>query len=98
VPAHCSTNGASGQNREKGEGRIASRVARTDKQAIARAFGTTAQPKRNSDVTNRGFLHQRYKSSKLWPTSTKSPDTVTPTVDEARSFPTAQTLSEVHNA
>jgi len=33
--------GATGQNREGGRGRIASGLARTDKRAIARAFGTT---------------------------------------------------------
>jgi len=32
-------NGASGQNREVERGRIANRLATTDKRAIARAFG-----------------------------------------------------------
>jgi len=89
--------GASGQNREEGAGRIASGIATTDQQAIARAFGTTTIPKQDRDITNRGFPHQRYKPSKLRPTSTESPDTVTPTVNESRSFPTLQTLSEVQN-
>jgi len=97
--ASCySRKSSSGQNREEGEGRIVSRLATTDKQATASAFGTTALPRRDRDVTNRGFLHQRYKPSKLKPPSTKSPDILTPTVDEARSFPTVQTLREVHNA
>ena len=74
-----------------------SRLATTDKQAIARAFGTTALPRHDRYVTNRGFLHQRYKPSKRKPPSTKSPDTLTPNVDEARSFPTVQMLREVHN-
>ena len=42
------------------------------------------------DVTNKGFPHQRYKPCKPRPTLAESPDTVTPTVNEARSFPTAQ--------
>jgi len=58
----------------------------------------TTIPRRDRDVTNRGFPHQKYKPSKRGPTSTESPDTVTPTVNEARSFPTVQTLSEVQNA
>ena len=36
--------GASGQNREGGRGRIASGLATTDYQAMARAFGTRAKP------------------------------------------------------
>jgi len=36
--------GASGRNREVGAGRIASGLATTDKQAIARSFGTTTKP------------------------------------------------------
>ena len=71
-------------------GRIANTLAKTDKQAIARAFGTTTRPWRDRDVTNRSFPHQRYKPSKPRPTSTESPDAVTPTVNEARSFPTVQ--------
>jgi len=65
--------GASGRNWEGGRGRIASGLATTDKRAIARAFGTTTRPGRDHDVTNRGFPHQRYKPSKLWPTLTESP-------------------------
>jgi len=65
--------GASGRNREGGRGRIASGLSTTDKQAIARAFGTTRRPERDHDVTNRGFPHQRYKPSKPGPTLTESP-------------------------
>jgi len=65
--------GASGRNREGGRGRIASRLATTDKRAIARAFGTTTRPGRDRDVTNRGFPHQRYKPGKPGPTLTESP-------------------------
>jgi len=68
----CSSNGASGQNWEVGEGRIANRLATTDKQAIARAFGTTTKLRPDRDDTNRGFPHQRYKPSKPRPTSTES--------------------------
>jgi len=67
--------GASGRNREGGRGRIVNGLARTDKQAIARAFGTTTRPGRDCDVTNQGFPHQRYnlKPSKPGPTLTESP-------------------------
>jgi len=65
--------GASGRNREGGRGRIASGLATTDKQTIARAFGTTTRPGRDRDVTNRGVPHQRYKPSKPGPTLTESP-------------------------
>ena len=65
--------GASGRNREGGSGRIASRLATTDKRAIARAFGTTTRPGPDSDVTNRGFPHQRYKPSKPGTTLPESP-------------------------
>jgi len=47
-----SSNGASGQNQEEGEGRIVNGVATTDKPAIAMAFGTTAIGRRDRDVTN----------------------------------------------
>jgi len=43
---------ASGQNREGGGGRIANGLATTDKQAIARAFGTTTRLRQDRDVTN----------------------------------------------
>jgi len=36
--------GARRRNRERGRGRIASRLATTNKRAIARAFGATANP------------------------------------------------------
>ena len=48
------------------------------------------KPERDRDVTNRGFPPLRYKPSRLRPTSTESPDTVMPTVNEVRSFPTVQ--------
>jgi len=51
--------GASGRNQEGGRGRITSGLAITDKQAIARAFGTTTRPGRDRNVTNGGFPHQR---------------------------------------
>jgi len=66
-------SGASGRNRERGRGRIASGLATTHKQAIERAFGTTTRPGQDRDVTNRGFPHQRYKPSKPGPTLTESP-------------------------
>jgi len=65
-------------------------LATTDKQAIARAFGMTTRLRRDRDVTTRGFPHQRYKSGKPRTTSTQSPDTVTPTVNEVRNFPLMQ--------
>jgi len=43
--------GASGRNREGRRGRIASGLATTDKQAIARAFGTTTRPGQDRDKT-----------------------------------------------
>jgi len=42
-------------------------------------------------------LPEPYKPSKPRPTSTKSSDTIMPTMNKARSFPTIQTLSEVQN-
>jgi len=47
--------GASGQNRGEGRGRIASGLATTDKQAIARAFGTTTRPGRDGDLLTEAF-------------------------------------------
>jgi len=67
-----------------------SKLAAADKWAIARAFGMTTKPGRDRDVTNRSFPHPRYKPSMPSPTSTESPDAITPTVHEARSFPTVQ--------
>jgi len=60
--------GASGRNREGGRGRIASRLATTDKRAIARALGrrrdrdktvmllTEAFPTRGTSPASRGLL------------------------------------------
>jgi len=57
-------------------------------------------PGRDPDVIDGGFPHQRYKPSKPRPTSTECLDTVTQTVNQARSLPTVtvQKLSEVQNA
>jgi len=55
-------------------------------------------PRRDGDDTTRGGPHQRSNPSQPRPTSTESPDAVTPTVNQARSLPTAQMLSEVQNA
>jgi len=62
-----------GTKREGGEGKIASRLATTDKRAIPGAFGRTTRPGGDRDVTNQGFPHQRYKPSKPRPTLTASP-------------------------
>jgi len=67
-----------------------SKLAAADKWAIARAFGTTTKPGQDRHVTNSSFPHQGYKPSKPRPTLTESPDAITPTVNEARSFPTVQ--------
>jgi len=52
---------------------MANGLATTDKQAMARAFGTMTRLRRDGDVTDRGFIHQRYKPSKLKATSTERP-------------------------
>jgi len=66
--------GASGPNREGGEGRITTQsgLATTDKRAIARALEKTTRPGQDRDVTNRDFPHQRNKPSKPRSTSTES--------------------------
>ena len=81
-----------------GEGSITGRLATTDKQAILRVFGTTTRPRWYRDITNCVFPHQMYKPSQPRPTLTKSPNTITLTMKEARSFPTVQMLSEIQNA
>jgi len=51
----CQLNGQygdSGRNLEGGGARILSRLATTDKRAIARAFGTTTRLRQDRDVTN----------------------------------------------
>ena len=50
-----------------------SELATTNKRAIARAVRTTTILGQDGDVTNRGFLHQRYKPSKPRATLTESP-------------------------
>jgi len=64
---------ASGQNREEDGGRIASGLATTDKQAIARAFGTRTKPSetlmllteafptRSTSPASRGLLRPRVR-------------------------------------
>jgi len=49
-----------------------SRVAKTDEEAIVRAFGMMRRQGRDRDVTNRGFHHLRYKPSKLGLTLSES--------------------------
>jgi len=82
----------------KGEGRITRALAATDKQAIRCAFGTTTIPRRDRDVTNGGFPHERYKPRKLRLTASESPDSVTPNVNHARTFPNMQTLTAEQKA
>ena len=50
----------------------------------------TTKPGRDHDVTNRSIPDQEYKPSKPRPTLTKSPDAITPTVNESRTIPTVQ--------
>jgi len=69
---------------------MASKLAAAEKRAIARAFGSRTKPGQDRDLTNRSFPHQGYKPNKTRPTSTESPDSITPTVNEARSFPILQ--------
>jgi len=76
LAVRCQLNGrysASGRNWEGGGGWIANVLARADKRAITRAFGTTTRPGPDRDGTNRGFPHKRYKPGKPWPTLTESP-------------------------
>ena len=80
----------SGQNREEDGGRIASKLAAADRGVIARAFVTRTKQGGDRDVTNGSIAHQGYKPGKPWPTSTESPDDITPIVNEARSFPPVQ--------
>jgi len=82
--------GASGQNREGGRGRIASGLATTDQRAIARAFGATARPSGTVMLLTEAFPTRGTSPAAPKPYFDRESDTVTPTVSEARSFPTAQ--------
>jgi len=82
--------GASGRNWEGGGGRIASGLATTDKRAIARAFGMTAKLSGTVMLLTEAFPIRGTSPAEPKPTSTESPDPISPTVKEARSFPTVQ--------
>jgi len=82
--------GASGRNREGGRGRIASGLATTDKRAIARAFGATARPSETVMLLTEAFPIRGTSPVEPKPYFDRESDTVTPTVSEARSFPTVQ--------
>jgi len=82
--------GASGRNREGGGGRIASGLATTDQRAIARAFGTTAKPSGTVTLLTEAFPIRGTSPAEPKPYFDRESDTVTPTVNEARSFPTVQ--------
>ena len=68
------SNGASGQNWEEGEERIANGLATTDKEAVQRAFGTTrnrggtemlltvAFPIRGTSPASRSLLQPRVRT------------------------------------
>ena len=82
--------GASGRNREGGRGRIASGLATTNQRAIARAFGATAGPSETLMLLTEAFLIRGTSPAEPKPYFDRESDTVTPTVSEARSFPTPQ--------
>ena len=82
--------GASGRNQEGGRGRIASRLATTDQRAIARAFGGTARPSETVMLLTEAFPIRGTSRAEPKPYFDRESDTVTPTVSEARSFPTVQ--------
>jgi len=82
--------GASGRNREGGGGRIASGLATTDQRAIARAFGATARPSETLMLLTEAFPIRGTSPAEPRPYFDRESDTVTPTVSEARSFPTMQ--------
>jgi len=69
-------------------------LATTDKQAIGGAFWMTTRVRQERDLSARSFPHQRYKTCKLRPTSTESPDTGTLTMDEARRFLTSKNAKQ----
>jgi len=82
--------GASGRNREGGRGRIASRLATTDQQAIARAFGATARPSETVILLTEAFPIRGSSPAEPKPYFDRESETVTPAVSEARRFPTVQ--------
>jgi len=82
--------GASGRNREGGRGWIASGLATTDQRAIARAFGLTARPSETLMLLTEAFPIRGTSPPEPRPYFDRESDTVTPTVSEARSFPTVQ--------
>ena len=82
--------GASGWNREGGRGRIASGLATTDQRAIARAFGATARPREIVMLLTEAFPIRGTSPAEPKPYFDRESDTVTPTLSEARSFPTVQ--------
>jgi len=84
--------GASGQNREGGRGRITRGLATTDQRAIARAFGTTAKLSETVKLLTEAFPIRGTSPAEPRSYFDRESDTATPTVNEARSFPT------VHNA
>ena len=83
--------GASGRNREGGRGRIAGGLATTDQRAIARAFGATARPSETVMLLTEAIPIRGTSRAEPKPYFDRESDTVTPTVSEARSFPTLQT-------
>jgi len=82
--------GASGENRERGTGRIASGLATTDRRAIARAFGTTAKLSETVKLLTEAFPIIGTRPAEPRSYFDRESDTVTPTVSAVRSFPTAQ--------
>ena len=82
--------GASGRNREVGRGRIASGLATSDQRAIARAFGATARPSETVMLLTEAFPIKGTSPAEPKPYFDPESNTVTPTVSEARSFPTVQ--------
>jgi len=93
VAVGCHLNGqygASGRNREGGRGRIASALATTDQRAIARAFGATARPSETVMLLTEAFPIRGTSPAEPKPYFDRESNTITPTVSEARSFPTVQ--------
>jgi len=82
--------GASGGNRDGGRGRIASGLATTDQRAIAKAFGVTARPSETVMLLTEAFPIRGTSPAEPKPYFDGESDTVTPTVSEARSFPTVR--------
>ena len=89
--------GASGRNRKGGRGRIASGLATTDQRAIARAFGATERPSETVMLLTEAFPISGTSQAEPKPYFDRESDTVTPTVSEARSFPTVQNTKQGAN-